>query len=180
MSRTATAVLALVVGLAAGIPLGGRMMPASSSTPPAALAAGAGTGAAASAVPAAIGAEDVSGPYEVVEGWPQDLSTLPGTRSGRMAARAESLPRARIVSFCLVAASCRRSLGLKHGCFPRLAPTCSFRLRDCRGATRTRRRRQERAALARTRRKGWKSGAAHQLRSVSSGPTRAGNIPSWS
>ena len=78
MSRTATAVLALVVGLAAGIPLGGRLMPASSSTPPAALAAGAGTGAAASAVPAAIGAEDVSGPYEVVEGWPQDLSTLPG------------------------------------------------------------------------------------------------------
>src|SRR4030095_12062306 len=78
MSRTATAVLALVVGLAAGIPLGGRLVPRSSSTPPAALAAGAGTGAAASAVPAAIGAEDVSGPYAVAEGWPQDLSTLPG------------------------------------------------------------------------------------------------------
>src|SRR4030095_16728264 len=78
MSRTATAVLALVVGLAAGIPLGGRLMPASSSTPPAALAAGAGPDAAASAVTAALGAEDVSGPYEVVEGWPQDLSTLPG------------------------------------------------------------------------------------------------------
>ena len=31
-----------------------------------------------SAVPDAIGAQDVSGPYEVVEGWPKDLSTLPG------------------------------------------------------------------------------------------------------
>ena len=30
-----------------------------------------------SAVPGAIGAEDVSGPYEVQEGWPQDLATLP-------------------------------------------------------------------------------------------------------
>ena len=31
-----------------------------------------------SAVTAAIGAEDISGPYDVVEGWPKDLSTLPG------------------------------------------------------------------------------------------------------
>ena len=29
-------------------------------------------------MPDAIGAEDISGPYEVVEGWPKDLSTLPG------------------------------------------------------------------------------------------------------
>src|SRR5262245_64719757 len=68
MSRTATIVLALAVGLAAGIPLGGRLMPAP---------AGAATGTA-SAVVNAIGAEDVSGPYEVVPGWPKDLSTLPG------------------------------------------------------------------------------------------------------
>ena len=68
MSRTATIVLALAVGLAAGIPLGGRLMPAP---------AGAATGTA-SAVVDAIGAEDVSGPYEVVPGWPKDLSTLPG------------------------------------------------------------------------------------------------------
>ena len=29
-------------------------------------------------MPDAIGAQDISGPYEVVEGWPKDLSTLPG------------------------------------------------------------------------------------------------------
>ena len=71
MSRTATIVLALAVGLAAGIPLGGRLMPSGES-------AAATPATAFSAVPDAIGAQDVSGPYEVVEGWPKDLSTLPG------------------------------------------------------------------------------------------------------
>src|SRR5881394_3125735 len=30
------------------------------------------------AVPGAIGSEDLTGPYEVVKGWPKDISTLPG------------------------------------------------------------------------------------------------------
>ena len=30
------------------------------------------------AVPSAIGAQDLTGPYEVVKNWPQDISTLPG------------------------------------------------------------------------------------------------------
>src|SRR5262245_28094289 len=78
MSRTAAAVVALVVGLAAGIPLGGRLMPSSAASSAAAPAAAAASGAAFSAVPDAIGAQDIAGPYEVVDGWPQDLSTLPG------------------------------------------------------------------------------------------------------
>ena len=35
-----------------------------------------GTGFAA--VPGTLGGEDMSGPYEVVKNWPQDISTLPG------------------------------------------------------------------------------------------------------
>ena len=31
-----------------------------------------------SAVPGAIGSQDLTGPYEVVRGWPKDISTLPG------------------------------------------------------------------------------------------------------
>ena len=31
-----------------------------------------------SAVPGAIGSQDVTGPYDVVKGWPKDISTLPG------------------------------------------------------------------------------------------------------
>ena len=71
MNRTGTVVLALAVGLAAGIPLGSRLMPSSGEAEPAA-------GASAAAVPNLVGSEDVAGPYDVVEGWPKDISTLPG------------------------------------------------------------------------------------------------------
>ncbi len=73
MSKTLTVVLALVVGLAAGILLGNRLM-----TPGAEAQTGRTTITSFSAVPDAIGAQDISGPYEVVEGWPKNLSTLPG------------------------------------------------------------------------------------------------------
>jgi DNA-binding beta-propeller fold protein YncE len=72
MSKTATVLLALVVGLAAGFLIGNRMMPPQAEADPAT------TAASFSAVTDAIGAQDIAGPYEVVEGWPKDLSTLPG------------------------------------------------------------------------------------------------------
>src|ERR1700682_1083215 len=72
MGKTVTVVLSLAVGAAVGIAGGSRLM----SPPAEAQMATAPT--SFSAVPGAIGAEDISGPYEVQEGWPQDLSTLPG------------------------------------------------------------------------------------------------------
>jgi len=93
MRKTATIALALLVGLAVGIPLGGRLMPASAAP---------ATGAPFSAVANAIGAEDVSGPYEVVPGWPKDLSTLPGhdkwTFGGARGIFAESPNRVYLIS----------------------------------------------------------------------------------
>src|ERR1700730_10370855 len=72
MSKTVTMVAALAVGLVVGSAGSSRLM-----NPPAeAQMAAAPT--SFSAVPGAIGAEDISGPYEEVEGWPKDLSTLPG------------------------------------------------------------------------------------------------------
>jgi DNA-binding beta-propeller fold protein YncE len=71
MNKSMTVLLALAVGLAAGVPLGGRLMSSSEGDETA-------TTVSASAVADAIGAQDVSGPYEVVAGWPKDLSTLPG------------------------------------------------------------------------------------------------------
>jgi len=69
MNKTVPVVLALGVGVLVGISIGGwLMLPVEAQTATRSY----------SAVPAAIGAEDVSGPYEVVEGWPKDLSTLPG------------------------------------------------------------------------------------------------------
>src|SRR5579885_2234475 len=72
MSKTVTVGLSLTMGLAIGIIAGSRLMN------PAAEAQTAPTPVSFSAVPGAIGAEDISGPYEVQQGWPKDLATLPG------------------------------------------------------------------------------------------------------
>ena len=73
MSKTVTIALSLGVGLALGIAGSNRLLnaPAEAQTAPAAPTS-------FSAVATAIGAEDISGPYEVQAGWPQDLATLPG------------------------------------------------------------------------------------------------------
>jgi hypothetical protein len=71
MNKTVTVLLALAVGIAAGILLGSRLMSPDAEAETAAAVS-------AAAVADAIGAQDVSGPYDVVEGWPKDLATLPG------------------------------------------------------------------------------------------------------
>ena len=42
------------------------------------VAAQSSRGSSLTAVPGAIGSLDPTGPYEVVQGWPKDLSTTPG------------------------------------------------------------------------------------------------------
>src|SRR5262249_21408947 len=72
MSKTVTVGLSLAMGLAIGVAGGSRLInaPAEAQT--------ATTPASFSAVPGAIGEQDISGPYEVQQGWPKDLATLPG------------------------------------------------------------------------------------------------------
>jgi DNA-binding beta-propeller fold protein YncE len=72
MSKTATIALSLGVGVVIGMAASSRLMNPAAEAQPAALPA------SFSAVPGAIGAQDVSGPYEVQRGWPKDLSTIPG------------------------------------------------------------------------------------------------------
>ena len=73
MSKVLTIGLTLAVGLIAGV--FGRQFIGSPvvENQPSIVAAT----TMFSAVPDAIGAQDISGPYEVVEGWPQDLASLP-------------------------------------------------------------------------------------------------------
>ena len=72
MNKGITAVIALVAGLAAGIPVGGRLMPASADDESAAIAT------TAAVVPDEVGTQDLFGAYDVVANWPKDVSTLPG------------------------------------------------------------------------------------------------------
>jgi hypothetical protein len=72
MGKTFTIVSAMAAGIAIGIAAtGGLLSPRVEAQMPA-------LPVAFSAVPGSVGAEDVSGPYEVQPGWPKDLSTLPG------------------------------------------------------------------------------------------------------
>src|SRR5256885_7276503 len=70
MSKTAVIIVStLGVGLVVGIAVGGRLMnPAEAQAPATSF----------SAVPGAVGEQDISGPYQVQQGWPKDLATLPG------------------------------------------------------------------------------------------------------
>src|SRR5258708_1215087 len=71
MSKKVTIGLSLAVAVAVGIAAGRLVNPQ-------AEAQTAARPVSFSAVPGAVGAEDVSGPYDVQEGWPKDLATLPG------------------------------------------------------------------------------------------------------
>src|SRR5436190_4975711 len=70
MNKTTVIIVStLGVGLVFGIAVGGRLMnPAEAQAPATSF----------SAVAGAIGEQDISGPYQVQQGWPKDLATLPG------------------------------------------------------------------------------------------------------
>ena len=122
MSKTATMVLALAVGLALGIPLGGRLIPSFEEP------AEAQSRATFAAVPNAIGAQDVSGPYEVVADWPKDLSTLPGhekwTYGGARGIFAESPNRVYLLGGGELPKTARPQTRL----FPEIGPNVQFPL----------------------------------------------------
>jgi hypothetical protein len=61
--------IAVAVIFAAGFVAGSKLSPVQAKDKP-------GTGFAA--VPGEMGGQDIFGPYEVVKGWPKDISTLPG------------------------------------------------------------------------------------------------------
>jgi len=96
MSKALTIGLALGVGVVVGV-IGAQMMNPATETAPVAAKADAPLPTQLSSVPDAVGAQDVSGPYEVVENWPQDLATLPGhekwTYGGARSVFAESPDR---------------------------------------------------------------------------------------
>jgi hypothetical protein len=65
-------VLALAAGLAVGVPLGGQLMSGGGDMVPEVAPGG------FAAVPGEVGAEDLFGPYDVVQDWPKGVQSLPG------------------------------------------------------------------------------------------------------
>src|SRR5689334_13672862 len=70
MRKLSVPLLTLILGVGLGLMIPGRQarVQAARSKP--------GTGFAA--VPGSLGSEDLTGAYEVVKNWPQDISSLPG------------------------------------------------------------------------------------------------------
>src|SRR5579863_3262144 len=68
MRKFGVMLLMVAIGIGIGLTISGRLAPVAAKSKP-------GTGYAA--VPGAVGSEDVTGPYDVVKNWPQDISTLP-------------------------------------------------------------------------------------------------------
>lgn len=167
MSKTLIVVLTLVIGLVLGFAVGSRMTSGvqGQSVPTDTF----------SAVPAAIGAEDVSGPYEVAEGWPKISARCPVTRSGHMAEQGASLPKARIASICSGAGNCQMSLvRRRHNCVILDRTSCS-RLPGFRGATPTLQHRPARVGRVKIPRREWNSGGDHRHPIGNSVLTLAGN-----
>src|SRR5260370_16629554 len=69
MRRVAFTVLAIGVGCVLGFFIASRTLSVRGAAKP-----GAGT----VAIPGQVGGQDIFGAYEVVKGWPKDISTLPG------------------------------------------------------------------------------------------------------
>jgi hypothetical protein len=78
------------------------------------------------AVPGAIGSQDLTGPYEVVKGWPKDISTLPGndkwTYGAGQGVFAESPNRV----FMLFRGELPKMAPPKNTLLPQLGPSISF------------------------------------------------------
>ena len=106
MRRVGFTVLAIGVGCVLGFFIASRTLSVRGAAKP-------GTGAVA--IPGQVGGQDIFGAYNVVKGWPKDISTLPGnggaplpsqTRALSISSRMRSLPRLRTLwheSGCLQA-----------------------------------------------------------------------------
>ena len=128
MSKTMTVVLALVAGLAVGVPLGGQLISGGEEMAPTVAPGG------FAAVPGEVGAEDLFGPYDVVQDWPKGVQSLPGheewTSGAAQGIFAESPDRV----YLLAGVSCRTSTDHRPLSSPISDRACSFPSVVCHGA----------------------------------------------
>ena len=144
MRTTALVIVTFVLGAATAAVFMGRGSAQAPATPAPAAAGG------FSAVPNAVGTQDVTGPYEVVKGWPKDISTLPGNAEMDLRRGRERVRRnARTAFTACTAASCR-TLSRRRRCYCRRSGRASASLSRASGAMRRLRRCRASAAPTRT------------------------------
>src|ERR1044072_6137323 len=79
-----------------------------------------------SAVANAVGTQDVTGPYEVVKGWPKDISTLPGNEKWTYGAGEGVFAESPDHVFALFRGELPKMAPPKNMLLPQLGPSISF------------------------------------------------------
>src|ERR1700674_2095991 len=107
----------VAVGVGIGLMISGKVAPAAAASKP-------GTGFAA--VPGGLGSEDLTGPYEVVKDWPQDVSTLPGNEKWTYGAGESVFAESPNRIYMLFRGELPKMAPPKAALLPQLGPSISF------------------------------------------------------
>ena len=108
------AMLALGVGI--GLKISSKLGHVEAQTP----------GAGFAAVPGEVGSQDLSGPYEVVKNWPQDVSTLPGNEKWTYGAGESVFAESPNRIYMLFRGELPKMAPPKAVLLPQLGPSISF------------------------------------------------------
>jgi hypothetical protein len=117
MRKTSLMLLMLALGVGIGIIISGRL---------ASVEARSKAGAGFAAVPGSLGSEDLTGPYDVVKNWPQDISTLPGNEKWTYGAGESVFAESPNRIYMLFRGELPKMAPPKAVILPQLGPSISF------------------------------------------------------
>src|ERR1700683_602881 len=109
--------LMLALGIGIGLPISGSL---------ASVEARPKAGAGFAAVPGTLGSEDLTGGYEVVKNWPQDISTLPGNEKWTYGAGESVFAESPNRIYMLFRGELPKMAPPKPTLLPQLGPSISF------------------------------------------------------
>ena len=118
MRKFSVTLLTLALGVGLGLMISGRQarVEAARSKP----------GAGFAAVPGSLGSEDLTGAYEVVKNWPQDISTLPGNEKWTYGAGESVFAESPNRIYMLFRGELPKMAPPKAVLLPQLGPSLSF------------------------------------------------------
>ncbi len=109
--------LMLAIGIAIGLTISNRLASVAAQSKP---------GAGFAAVPGSLGSEDLTGPYDVVKNWPQDVSTLPGNEKWTYGAGESVFAESPNRIYMLFRGELPKMAPPKAALLPQLGPSITF------------------------------------------------------
>lgn len=110
--------LMLALGVGIGLAISGRLASVEARSKP---------GAGFAAIPGGLGSEDLTGPYDVVKNWPQDISTLPGNEKWTYGAGESVFAESPNRIYMLFRGELPKMAPPRQSCCPNWDPASAFR-----------------------------------------------------